>query len=70
MCVCACIGLVGGVNGWGKCNSSTFHATVTLSLSVCVSLPYKSPTLFTLITQIGFPRDEGTREEKGVTGGP
>lgn len=27
------------------------------------SLPYKSPTLFTLITQIGFPGDKGKREE-------
>lgn len=29
----------------------------------------KSPTLSTLITQIGFPGDEGTRKEKGGTGG-
>lgn len=37
-------------------------------LSLCFS--NTSLTLFTVITQIGFPGDEGTREEKGVTGGP
>lgn len=43
---------------------------VPLSPSLSASLSPKSPTLCTLITQIGFLGDEGMKEEKGVTGGP
>lgn len=42
-----------------------------LSLSLSIYIYSKSLTLSTLITQIGFPGDEGTRKEKGGTaGGP
>lgn len=33
------------------------------SLSLCFPLLYKSPTLFPLITQIGFPGDKGRKRE-------
>lgn len=41
---------------------------VPLSPSLCFPLPYKSPAVFTRIIQIGFPRDEGMREDKEVAG--
>lgn len=59
--VCVCVSVEReGVNDEEKCNNSRFCATVTphpLSLYIYS----KSPTLSTLITQIGFPGDEGTR---------
>lgn len=68
VCVCVWVGWK-GVNDEEKCNNSRFCATVTPPRSPSLYIYSKPPTLSTLITQIGFPGDEGTRKEKGGTGG-
>lgn len=68
-CVCLYVEWGLGVNGCWKCNSSRFCAPVSLPLSLS-AISLLSLQHSTLIIQIGFPWDEGMREEKGVTGGP
>lgn len=67
MCVLVLVwsGSVGGVAE--KSAIAADFMPLSPSLSLCFALLYKSPTLFTLITQIGFP---GINGGKGVTGGP
>lgn len=72
--VCACVWMEvrrGAVMTGKSAAAADFVPLLfSLSLFLSLSLSYKPPTLFTLITQIGFPGDKETRQEKGVTGGP
>lgn len=72
VCVFVCeVGSWGLMAGENAIPADFVLPSPSLSASLSASLsPYKPQTLFTLIIQIGFPGDEGMREENKVTGGP